>query len=1328
MHRVFPSGLPPVPNQHRADLRLLVEDMLNTHGVSRHKVIETMLRDILDWQHHLLIDADVPVHLAEALPGHGTPLRPDFAFRADLSIEDDTSDDEDESDEDSSDASEESDGLQDAEESEWRLLGMVLPWGTHPLERVTGSGAGTAVDRLAALLRARDVPIGLLTDGRWWGLVWAPTGGTTGAAVWDADLFSTEPSTLDAFVAFLRRFQFLAVEPGDALPHLLRESLNRQEEVTETLGAQVRDAVEMLTARLDQLDRDSGGNLLREVDDEALYSGVVTFMMRVVFLLFAEERQLLPSDEDAYVTAYSVGYLVDQLEKRAAVSGEQALANRTAAWHRLLAVSRALFGGIAHEDLRLPAYGGEMFDPDAYPWLEGRRPGDALSMAEPPAIDDQTVLKVLRAVQYIEIDGERRRLTFRALDVEQIGYVYEGLLELQAQTAQETILSLPRPSTWPRQGKSAREKFKSDVCEASLSEVTRQRETLTETGFSVWLAERSGWDAKALGKALAAGPTPDQREALKRLVGEGSDYQALEPLLPIIRTNQLGLPAVTFAGGRYVARSSRRASSGTHYTPRRLAEEVVRHALDPLVHRPGPLETADTTAWRLRPSPEIRNLRVADIAMGSGAFLVAACRYLAEKLVLAWEYEGREDAIRAAQQRAGQRVAADSEVDAVLLGARRLVTENCLYGVDINPLAVSMAKLSLWLITMDRERPFGFLDDRIACGDSLLGLTSLAQLEALHIDPAKGRKLNDGTVDLAEEWRTQLRETADLRRSITATPAVTIRDIEHKTRLLERAQGAQQDLATIADAITGVGLTSASAKGKHQDPPFINLALAVASDGEAMAKLRAEADADLQRGQPAGAASRVPLHWPLEFPEIFVDAPQPGFDAIVGNPPFLGGQKISRPMGDDYLKWLQRWDGNAVAGSADLAARFLLRAEKLLNNRGQLGFVTTKTLVEGATAKVGIEQVSKQLRLWRARTTHPWPTKSASLQIVEVWMSRTSPSAEGTLWRDGEEVPSLGPDLEVVGTVAGRPHPLYENTGLAFQGSNILGLGFTLTDEERNDLVALNPRNAEIIQPYIIGKDLTQRPRCDASRQVINFRNWPLERAEQYPDLIEIVRRKVKPERDKKKDRQRREIWWRFTRLAPELYEAISNLENVLALSRVGNTLIPARVPTGPVFSEACVVFALEDFASLAFLSSSLHSSWVIRWTSFMRTDIRYAPSNVFETLPRPAMTQRLEELGEQLDEKRRALMLSRSWGLTTTYNNVNNSTVRDPEVRALRDLHAEIDLAVLDAYSWSDLQPDVGFHRTKIGMRWTVDRDTRFEMLDRLRVLNEERFQATQG
>lgn len=281
-----------------------------------------------------------------------------------------------------------------------------------------------------------------------------------------------------------------------------------------------------------------------------------------------------------------------------------------------------------------------------------------------------------------------------------------------------------------------------------------------------------------------------------------------------------------------------------------------------------------------------------------------------------------------------------------------------------------------------------------------------------------------------------------------------------------------------------------------------------------------------------------------------------------------------------------------------------------------------------------------------------------------------------------------------------------------------------LPDEAR-EYIEKDPRNAEVLQPYIIGRDLNRRPDFSGSRWIINFQDWPLERCEEYPLLIERVRRLVKPERDKKKRAQRRDRWWIYAERAPELYATIAGMKHVLAISRVGNSLQPIRIATGPVLSMDTVVFALADFGSQAILSSSAHTCWALRYASMRRT-IRYIPSEVFLTFPRPLSTHNLVELGERLDVERRSLMLSRGWGVMETYRRVHDPAITDTDVLSLRRIHSAIDQEVLAAYGWSDLDPQIGHHRTKIGMRWTVSLEARFELLDRLLEENQRRAEAS--
>ncbi len=1302
--RVFGDTLPAVPTGLRARIRVGAETMMRTGGDTRTAFINTMLDDAFDWGPYR---ADtLPDALCAFVDEHSQQVRPNFAFSAPGHP---TDDDEDE-------------GGGEQSESEYRLFASVTAWGIHPLTRTTiGTWTASPAERLAVLLRARDVPIGLVTDGRWWAIVWAPRGGAMGVAVWDASLFSEEPDSLAALIALFCRARFLGVADTDRLPELLAESSVRQDEITDKLGLQVRDAVELLITTFDRLDHDAGGGLLAGVDDDELYSGAVTVMMRIIFVLFAEERRLLPSDHSVYDAGYSIGNLEAELREHASLYGEQTLEHRTGAWHRLLATSRAVHNGIAHENLRLPAYGGSLFDPEAHSWLEGRTSGQPLGTARPPAINDRAVLRMLRAVQYVELgtgkNKESRRLTFRALGVEQIGYVYEGLLELEVRTANSVVVHLERPRTGQKQHQWPRTK---PSVEVSVDELATW---LTADTLAEQIKKRTRWTPKKIAAKLAE-PIDDAK--LRKSLGIHSDLlETIRPVAATLMSTEQDLPMITLPGRRYLAPSTRRASTGTHYTPPQLAERIVAGALEPLIYRPGPLETADRDNWVLRPSDDICDLRIADISMGSGAFLVSACRFLADRLLEARSAEGEERALRETT-RIARGTSADAEVPPALLSARREIAERCLYGVDINDLAVEMAKLSLWLLTMDPQRPFGFLDDRLIQGDSLLGLVSADQLDTLHIDPVSGRRLHTTGFDFSDTWHTTLRSAADTRRKISAHGVSSIRDVEFKQHLLTQAHAATEDLTIVADYLTSIGLANATEKARKFDTAFIAAGMQIGNRlDDGFDEIHGQANTLLQQGRPAGIADRTPLHWPLVFPEIFADHPDPGFDAIVGNPPFLGGKKISGALGNDYLAWLVRYDGAGIKGNADLAARFVLRTQKLLNARGQLGLICTNTLVQGDTLEVGMAQaVQRGMTVRKGLTSKPWPAAGANLEIVEVWASNTAVGADGERLLDNDLVPEIGPDLQLVGRVTGPKYRLAENNDLAFQGSNVLGLGFTLTHEEAADLIARDPRNADALAPYVIGKDVNQRPNHSASRWIINFRDWPFDRAETYPDLIDIIRNKVKPERDKLPDYKRRvrDAWWRYEHQAPTLYTAIAKLDHVLAISLVGSSAMPVRVPTGPVFAHKCAVFALSDFASLAVLSSNAHFAWVVRYTSTLETRINYSPSDVFLTLPRPKHTQRLHDLGDRLDAERRELMRSRGWGLTTTYNHVHDPSDHDPQVVNLREVHASIDQAVFDAYGWVDLDPQIGHHRTTVGMRWTFAPAVRFEVLDRLLEENQRR------
>jgi len=1297
LRRVWPT-LDGIDKDTVQRLRAAHTAWLDDQATGQGAWIDHVLRELLGWGddiHNGPFD-----HLAVTVPEHDAVITPTFALVEPGSV---------------------AAGEQPAPQAV-RLLGLVIPFGQAPTARVPDDAwAATPVDRLAQVCRARGVPLGLVTDGRWWTLIYAPKQGATATVTFDAIAWpeTAERVVLRAFVSLLSRRRFFGVPENERLVALFQESKDAPEDITEALGVQVRRAVELLVGaigRSDELDRRQGGRGLLDVPAHEIYRGAVTVMMRVVFLLFAEERNLLPADNDIYINAYSVGRLCADLEEQAALGSEEELEHSFAAWHRLLALFDAVHGGVNYDPhLRIHAHGGALFDPAAFPWL-------------PMNIDDRTVLHMLRSVQYVQVgtgtSRERRRLSFRTLDVEQIGYVYEGLLSFDGLRASDVTVGLI--------GKAGEEE---EVLLTELEAIAPTTSTVDERAAALaekYKDSKIGTAAK-LAKLLAPLSGVELEETRKRLLAvTGGDYALAERLLPfagIIRDDLRGLPMVILPGGLYVTESRLRRTTGTHYTPRKLADEVVEGALEPLVYRVGPLQTADREQWVPKSSEEILALRVADIAVGSAAFLVAAARYLADHLIAAWAREG-DPAAQAYTRRTDDQV--DPDFDPVVIRARRQVIEHCLYGVDINPMAVDMAKLSLWLVTMSKELPFTFLDDRIVVGDSLLGITSMEQLEWMHLDPAKGRKIHEGSLLDSGELRSLVASVAETRRRIADLPDNSVAGLGEKQRLLAEAEQQTEQARLLADLVVGAalahakrgeaGLQAGSVAASNQIEKYLK-------GGDAdREEVRAMRDRWLATDNPDAGVPRQPLHWPLVFPEIFERG---GFDAVIGNPPFLGGQRLTGAMGTAYREYLVLGIGRGARGSADLVAYFALRAHEFLSDTGQTGLIATNTLAQGDTREVGLDQiVADGTTIRKAIKSRKWPTKSANLEFSAVWTSRAELGGAARRVLDDVVVAGITPSLDPASRAAGPVHRLVKSSGIAFIGSYVLGMGFTMEPEAAKALIEKDERNRKVLFPYLNGQDVNSRPDCSASRWVINFQDWPEEEARTYPDCYDQVLRLVKPEREANRySRAARECWWLFERSRPELYRAIEVLPRVIVITRVSKTVMPVIVPTGQVISEAVVVFATGDTAMLALLSSAPHYWWTVVRASSMRTDIRYTPSDVFETLPLPELTEEMRQLGDRLDAYRRdQVMLPRQAGLTATYNLVNDSAVHDPDIEELRSIHRQIDEAVCRAYGWDDLVAqglDHDFHDLGREVRYTIGPSVRQEILDRLLELNHERYAA---
>jgi hypothetical protein len=332
---------------------------------------------------------------------------------------------------------------------------------------------------------------------------------------------------------------------------------------------------------------------------------------------------------------------------------------------------------------------------------------------------------------------------------------------------------------------------------------------------------------------------------------------------------------------------------------------------------------------------------------------------------------------------------------------------------------------------------------------------------------------------------------------------------------------------------------------------------------------------------------------------------------------------------------------------------------------------------------------------------------------------------------DGVSVSQISSLLDAGARVSAQPHRLAANAGLAYIGSYVLGMGFTVEPEAAKALIDADIRNSDVLFPYLNGEDLNRNVGGVASRWIISFHNWPESRAREYSDCYGQVLRLVKPERAKASVAVKAAPWWQYWRRRGELELAIVGFKRVIVIARVSKVVMPMTAPTGQVFSEQTIVFTTDDKAMLAVLSSAPHYWWAITRASTLETRIRYTPTDVFETFARPELTNEGRTLGDRLDTYRRDLMLSRQTGLTKTYNLVHDAACTDSDIAELRTIHRDIDYAVARAYGWEDLIAqglDHGHHDTRQGPRYTVGLGVRQEILDRLLELNHTRYAAEQA
>jgi hypothetical protein len=511
---------------------------------------------------------------------------------------------------------------------------------------------------------------------------------------------------------------------------------------------------------------------------------------------------------------------------------------------------------------------------------------------------------------------------------------------------------------------------------------------------------------------------------------------------------------------------------------------------------------------------QILSLKVCDLAMGSGAFLVEACRQLGEQVMEAWSRDNQLKDV-------------PDDVEP-LLAARRLVAQRCLYGVDKNPFAVNLAKLSLWLVTLAKDRPFTFLDHALKCGDSLVGLTR-AEIGSFGKDPLDDLpllKLIKEKVDRAKSYRTE----------IQALDTRTDQDAEDKLARLKQADQELEDARLTGDVAVAAFFDSAGKSKKERGEIQESYSYLVREWRQSYIQNYERKNPELKLKTISdririAKKSITPFNWEIEFPEVF-DRANPGFDAIVGNPPFAGKNTTINAHAEGYLDWLKVVHPESH-GNSDLVAHFFRRAFTILRKGGCFGLIATNTIAQGDTRSTGLRYICQNGgTIYKAHKRVKWLGAAAVVvSVVNIFKG------------EYQRIKSL--DRRVVEQITAflfheggneDPKSLLVNANKSFQGSIVLGMGFTFDDTnpdatpiaEMHRLIEKNPRNAEKIFPFIGYQEVANSPTHAYHRYVINFGEMSEAEARQYPDLIAIVEEKVKPQRLAQKREIRARYWWRF--------------------------------------------------------------------------------------------------------------------------------------------------------------------------------------------------------
>jgi len=804
----------------------------------------------------------------------------------------------------------------------------------------------------------------------------------------------------------------------------------------------------------------------------------------------------------------------------------------------------------------------------------------------------------------------------------------------------------------------------------------------------------------------------------------GSVYEGLLKYLPTFQQD---------AGKWALVLSAGTDDTQSHYTDDDLVQPLIKHSLDYLI------------AERLKaqnPEAALMDLRVADIACGSGHILLAAARRIATELAIV--RTGEEQPSPSAYRK-----------------ALRDVIGTCIYGVDLNPLAVELCKVALWLEAHNPGQPLNFLDHHIKCGNAIVGYARREDMERGVPDEAFATMPGDDK-EVAARWRKKNKQDrADPQRAKQLQFGTTI---QHQLDEIRAQWTTLSGLSERTPAEIEQKKSRFVAFAESQDAWLLNQIAAIPSAQfyipktlENERKLIADehfrrywTSAQTPQGEAtamawATAHQRRFFHWFLEFPDVIACG---GFDCILGNPPYLGGTDLSGTFGRPFCAYV-KWEYEP-AGLSDLVVYFVRRIFALLKPGAFSAFITTNSIKDGRIREDGLDQVLAQGgNINMAVRGIKWPGR-ANLVVSLVAVHKGEWRGKRVL--DGKEVAAISAYFEDADDDLG-PAQLLENASTVLEGSKTRGEGFFITRQEARILTSEDPRNADVVLPILSGKEITDVPDQSPQRCAIYFSDWDLRRADEYQQPLQLLQNRLGTQRADLADRRLSQRWWLFERPRIELYRRIGVLRRCFAASAHAKYLNFVALPTTDLFTHGAKVFVTDRWDLYVVVQSTLHEVWARKYSGAIETRLRYSPTLCFETFAFPAdlwqtANLALAEVGERYHEHRKSLMLSLWLGLTDIYNlvhardlspakvaKVSKKTEEEAEhgyqaLLELRRLHRELDLAVRDAYGWQNLDLGHDFHEVDTlpendRVRLTISPAARKEVLRRLLALNHERSQA---